>query len=597
MGAESTKKASNIYDPLLKAIDAGHAAVLVTGNMRDLALVNDDEIAYRPEFILDQLHGRGYVVIRYSKSQGGRIHKYSGLGPKEKQAIDSRLNAVGIMQFLNRDGQNSPEEIRSFFRASARLLQTPAGKCKPFAVVIDYAEHLAPAVQTSAAAAEEHTFVAESLHMLANAPALRKSGNLLICFARDGFHNSMLNDMRRVEYPFPDESQTEGFIQCVLSRKDGSGQPHCSALEEGFTQQDFARLTRGLRLRDIEAMLRESRAGNVPLGRSQVLSAKAESILRDSEGTLGVMSTSLTLDDIVGLEAIKRLFTLIAGKLKAGDSTSPRSILMVGPPGTSKSTFAPILADLCGFNILQFQNVKNMYVGESERRLRHALSLAETLAPTVLFIDEITEAIPSRNAQGDSGVSLDLLGQLFRFSARDELRGRVLLLGASNVPERLDPAWHDRFIFVPFLELLPHEMRYLFGIFQHRVTGKNILDPDAPEVIEAAEILHSKGASPRKVLDVTNHALLLSTDGSLSPGDILTAARDYVGSANPMAVAYTSLTAISLTSFHSYLPWSLDPENYIYPWYLEGAVDRKTGVINREELHKRIQEYRRHTNL
>ena len=220
MCAKPAKKSPNTCDPLLKAIEAGHAAVLVTGNIRDLVLVNDNEIAYRPEFILDQLHERGYVVIRYSKSQGGRIHRYSGVGPKDKGAIDSRLNAVGIMGLLNKDGQNSSEEIRSFFRASARLLQTSAGESKRFAVAIDYVEHLAPAVQTSAAAAEEHTFVAESLHMLANAPALRKSGNLLLCFARDGFQNSLLYDMCQVEYPFPDESQTEDFIQCALSRKD-----------------------------------------------------------------------------------------------------------------------------------------------------------------------------------------------------------------------------------------------------------------------------------------------------------------------------------------------------------------------------------------
>lgn len=64
-----------------------------------------------------------------------------------------------------------------------------------------------------------------------------------------------------------------------------------------------------------------------------------------------------------------------------------------------------------------------------------------------------------------------------------------------------------------------------------------------------------------------------------------------------MAVAYTSLVAISLTSFQSYLPWSLDPERYLYPWYLEGVVDKGSGQIDREGLHKRIQEYRKHTNL
>jgi hypothetical protein len=271
---------------------------------------------------------------------------------------------------------------------------------------------------------------------------------------------------------------------------------------------------------------------------------------------------------------------------------------MVGPPGTAKSTFAPILAALCGFNVLQFQSVKNMFVGESERRLNLALSLVETLAPTVLFIDEITETTPSRNTSvNDGGVSLDLLAQLFKFSARDDLRGKVLLLGASNVPERLDPAWHDRFIIIPFLELLPQEMSELFGMFERRVTGNATLNPLDPKLREAAQILHHKGASPRKILDIVNYGLLFSTRDSFNSDAILSAATDYVGSANPMAIAYSSLVAIGLTSFHSYLPWSLDPQNYLFPWYLEGVVDKKSGTINRDELHKRIKEYRKHTNL
>ena len=596
MNAGNDKVKSHNDDPLFKAIGAGHAAILVTGNIHDFTLVGE-EIAYRPELIVDQLHEQGYIVIRYSKSQGGRIHRYSSLNPKEKQAVDSRLNAVGILPLLNKDGHNTPEETRNFFRSVSRLLQFSANEAKPVAVAIDYSEHLAPAVQTSAAATDEHTFVAESLHILANAPALRKSKNLLICFVRDGLQNILLNDMHRVEYMFPDETQTKAFIHKALSRQDANGKPQYGPLEKGLTEQDFARLTRGLRLRDVEAMLMEAHVENAPLSRNHVLEAKAVSILRASEGTLAVMSTNLTLDDIVGLEVVKGIFTIMSQKLKTGDPISPRSVLMVGPPGTSKSTFSTILAAMCGFNILQFQDVKNMWVGESERRLRLALSLIETLAPSILFIDEITEAIPNRDARGDSGVSLDLLGQLFKFSARDDLRGKVLLLGASNVPERLDPAWHDRFIFIPFLELMPQEICLLFGTFQRRMKGKNTLDPDDPKLIESANILHSKGASPRKILDIINHALLFSASGSLNADDILTASRDYVGSANPMAVAYTSLVAISLTSFYSFLPWSLDPENYIYPWYLEGIVNKKTGEIDREKLHKQIQEYRKYTNL
>lgn len=583
-------------DPLLKAIAAGYSALLLTGNLHDYTIYGG-KIYYRPQFIADLLEQNSYTVIRYSKSQGGRIHHYSGLPPDEKKSVDSLLNSVGLLSLLRREGQNNPEEMRTFFRACFRLMQIPHTKdTKPIALIFDYTEHLAPAVQTSAAAADEHTFVAETLHALASSPALKKSRNVLICLARDGLYNSLLNDLFHIDYPFPDEHETNEFIQIVLKRKSEKNTP--IQLEKNFTENEFARITRGLRLRDIESMADDAGASKEPLLRQTVLASKADAILKISEGTLSVMTTQLTLDDIVGLEVNKRFFSIVAEKLKQGDPSSPRSILMVGPPGTSKSTFAPILAQMCGFNIVEFQNIKNMYVGESERRLNLALNLVQNLAPAILFIDEITEMIPNRHhSVTNDEISKDLLGQLFKFSAQEELRGKVLLLGASNVPEQLDPAWFDRFILIPFLELLPNEMGQLFNIFQRRMTGKTTIDPQDPNIVKASQLLHQKGISPRKILDIINHALLFSRNGSLTSENILRAAGDYVGPANPFAIAYTSLTAISLTSFASFLPWSFDPENYTFPWYLEGIVDKKTGHIHRDELEKRIQEYRHRTNL
>jgi len=96
-------------------------------------------------------------------------------------------------------------------------------------------------------------------------------------------------------------------------------------------------------------MLREAKAQNLPLRRNQVLEAKVTAILHASEGTLSVKTTNLTIDDVVGLETVKRFFINIAKKLRDSDPSSPRAVLMVGPPGTSKSTFAPILAKMCGF--------------------------------------------------------------------------------------------------------------------------------------------------------------------------------------------------------------------------------------------------------
>ena len=63
---------------------------------------------------------------------------------------------------------------------------------------------------------------------------------------------------------------------------------------------------------------------------------------------------------------------------------------------------------------------------------------------------------------------------------------------------------------------------------------------------------HRKGASPRKIVDIVNHALLWAENRSLAPDGILAAAHDYCGAVNPMAVAYSSLITISMISYYRY---------------------------------------------
>ena len=69
-------------------------------------------------------------------------------------------------------------------------------------------------------------------------------------------------------------------------------------------------------VRDLRQLIKEAKAEGKPLCRSHVLSAKAEAIERISEGTLAIMSSNLTMNDIVGLEVIKSFFKHVAKNSK-----------------------------------------------------------------------------------------------------------------------------------------------------------------------------------------------------------------------------------------------------------------------------------------
>lgn len=586
----------SVNDPVITAIQNGHAAILVTGNYHDLT-VAEDKIVYRPSY-LPLLLNKGFVVIRFSRSRGITLPDLKQLDSERAKEIQARLRNAGLHSIMCKDRQGSSEEVIQFFRAIQRLFLASNNGGLRFAALIDYTENLAPSVQTAAAAADEHIFVAESIHSLGLSPALRKSGNKLICVVREGLQHPLLNDLHKITYDFPTQEVAEAFLRVALQKKDINGKPYYACLANDLDVRECARLICGLPLRHADRMLLEAKASKGKLSRSDVLAAKTKSILDTSEGTLALLSTDQTFDDIVGLMAAKQFFLQVAKLMQEGNPATPRAIALIGPPGTAKTTFAIILGKMVGANVVKFNEVQNMYVGESQRRMNLALALAPGLEPCILFVDEITEMVASRsNANFDSGVSQELLGMLFQFSARDDLRGKVLLLAASNVPERLDVAWHDRFIFVPFLELVPEEMRHLMRVKAKQINDSIELDIDAPEIIEACQLLHQKGVSPRRVYDILNHAQMFSKDGSLKPKTILEAAHKYTGPANPMAIAYSSLSAIALTSFVDYLPWSQNPSTYLYPWYLEGVVDKATGQLDRVELEKRRNEYRKAANL
>lgn len=365
---------------------------------------------------------------------------------------------------------------------------------------------------------------------------------------------------------------------------------------KNMTIQEFAQKAKGSKNKHIEELLKKQKAKGEPFTVQDINDHKSQSLLRSSEGTLSVMLTKLTIKSIIGLDVIKTTILGFAELLRNGDPRSPRALLFAGPFGVGKSTFAPILGALCGYTVVKLELIKDKFVGESERKLKLALSLLEILSPVILFIDEISEMIPSRrNESGDGGVSQNILGELFQFFARDELRGKVLLVAATNVPERLDPAWIDRFIVLPFLELQPKELCHLIGLYEKQILNKTTINPDSLKILEACSNMYQKGVSPRKLRDIFNFAVNLSQE--FNEDVIIEASNQYTGEVNPYAVAYASLNALALTSFKKYLPWSSSPGTYTYPWYVTGIVDEKTGELNREKLAKRINEYRQYVHF
>lgn len=90
---------------------------------------------------------------------------------------------------------------------------------------------------------------------------------------------------------------------------------------------------------------------------------------------------------------------------------------------------------------LNLNRILNKYVGGSEHNLDRALDCAMAMEPTIIFIDEIDEALPKRNGADQTGISQRINKRLLEFLSDTSHRGQVMILAATNYPEKVDPAF------------------------------------------------------------------------------------------------------------------------------------------------------------
>ena len=116
-------------------------------------------------------------------------------------------------------------------------------------------------------------------------------------------------------------------------------------------------------------------------------------------------------------------------------------VLLYGPPGCGKTLLAKVIASESDANMYSINGpeIMNKYYGETEARLRDIFKEAKDNSPSIIFIDEIDAIAPKREeAYGD--VEKRVVGQLLALMDGLTERGNVIVLGASNRPDSLDPA-------------------------------------------------------------------------------------------------------------------------------------------------------------
>lgn len=178
----------------------------------------------------------------------------------------------------------------------------------------------------------------------------------------------------------------------------------------------------------------------------EALKAIKPAVLRSIE----VEAPQVAWDDIGGLEMVKQtLQEAVEGALlypelyQRTGAKAPRGVLLWGAPGTGKTLLAKAIAAQARANFIAVNGPEllSKWVGASEQAVRELFTKARQAAPCVVFIDEMDTLAPARGSfGGDSGVSDRVVGQLLTELDGLQACPNVLLVGATNRPEALDPA-------------------------------------------------------------------------------------------------------------------------------------------------------------
>ncbi|MET1125004.1 MAG: CDC48 family AAA ATPase, partial [Archaeoglobaceae archaeon] len=170
----------------------------------------------------------------------------------------------------------------------------------------------------------------------------------------------------------------------------------------------------------------------------------------------------VTWDDVGGLEDVKReIIEAVEWPLKYPEKFKkfgikpPKGVLLYGPPGTGKTLIAKAVANECNANFISVKGSEllSKWLGESEKAVRRIFRKARQVAPCIIFFDEIDAIAQMRGIDEGSRAVERVLNQLLtEMDGLEELQG-VIVIGATNRPDILDPALlrpgrFDRLVYV-----------------------------------------------------------------------------------------------------------------------------------------------------
>lgn len=512
-------------ETVVKVNKAGQGIETPTLSYEDIGGLSKEIQKIKEMVELPLKHPEIFVRLGIEAPKGVLLHGPPGTG---KTLIARAVAHETDAFFIN---VNGPEIIRKYYGESEGKLREifdQARKHAPSIIFLDEIDAIAPKREEVTGEVEKRV-VAQLLSLM---DGLESRGQVIVIGATN-IPNALDPALRRpgrfdreLAVPIPD---MKARLEILLIHTRGM------PLAEGVDLERVARVTHGFVGADLQALCREAAmlclrdfcslfspgAREIPtesLAQLQVFMHHFEGALKEIEPSatreVFVEVPGVKWDQVGGLHDVKRdLREAVEWPLKhpdllqrAGTST-PKGLLLVGPPGTGKTMLARAVATESEANFISIKGPElfSKWVGESEKAVRQVFKKARQAAPCIVFFDEI-DAFASRRGAGEGPVTERVIGQLLtEMDGVEALRG-IVVMAATNRLDLIDPALlrPGRFDMILTLPLPDEEAR--LQILRIHTVGR----PLAPDIDIGYLARETKGMSGAEIRFLCEKASLLA---------------------------------------------------------------------------------------
>jgi len=564
------------------------------GNVHDLILDDpdssldrrspDERLLSLSEFLCKVLLEKKSLVAVYNVSTGVRFVK--GKTPAGFEDLLLTKEPAKVLPLLE------------------RLLLTQNG----VALLIEYADTVAPAGETSFSTADDRAAVV-TLQRWSTLPALDKNDSVVLLLVENlsELHPKLVANPRvaTVQLPIPGEKERLALLKHIRPDLPADELEMMTEVTAGLksiqirgilapnsagqsTEDDAERtkyitellgggpqaLERAARLAEItrgmpKAEIRRLIAPEGPPtpasdgdARKEVLrliaARKREIIERECYSLIEFVEPKHGFDVVGGMDEVKSDLAQIARNIREGRRQRvPMGLLFTGPMGTGKTFVAEAFAKESGLTTIKFKNFRSKWVGATEGNLERILQVVQAIGQVLVVIDEADRAFGNQG-EDDGGTSSRVIARIKEFMSDTQNRGRVLFVLMSNRPDKVDidlkrAGRLDRKIPFFYPQTAAEVETILLAQLRKNKVSHELRFPEQRALLEPI-VGMSNADIEAVVLLASDYASQRSDSSPVTDEDLRRASRDYLPSRDTEMLEFMELLAVFEASNRRMLP-------------------------------------------